>query len=116
MPDGAEAAWVRLVLSQPFDFLRPRVGRAAGATRVVAWPDRRMGVVFVFDSGDATFWFTHEPYTHMQETGALLNSVMVLVGDKLGLYKTGEYSSRVDPPSQKARPAKRSVLAAPTRR
>src|SRR5690349_8526044 len=30
-----------------------------------------MGVVFVFDSGDDTFWFTHEPYTLMQETGAL---------------------------------------------
>jgi hypothetical protein len=25
--------------------------------------------------------------------GGLLNSVMVLVGDKLGLYKTGQYSS-----------------------
>jgi len=25
--------------------------------------------------------------------GGLLNSVMVLVGDKLGFYKTGEYSS-----------------------
>ncbi len=32
--------------------------------------------------------------------GTLLNSVMVLVGDKLGLYKTGQYSSDVDPPSQ----------------
>lgn len=32
--------------------------------------------------------------------GGLLNCVMVLVGDKLGLHKTGQYSSGVDPPSQ----------------
>jgi len=30
--------------------------------------------------------------------GGLLNSVMVLVGDKLGLYKTGQYSSDADHP------------------
>ena len=30
--------------------------------------------------------------------GGLLNSVMVLVGDRLGLYKTGQYSSDADHP------------------
>jgi hypothetical protein len=32
--------------------------------------------------------------------GGLLNAVMVLVGDKLGLYKTGQYSSDADRPSR----------------
>jgi hypothetical protein len=32
--------------------------------------------------------------------GGVLNSVMVLVGDKLGLYKTGQYSSDADRPSR----------------
>jgi hypothetical protein len=32
--------------------------------------------------------------------GGLLNSVMVVVGDKLGLYTTGQYSSDADRPSR----------------
>jgi len=32
--------------------------------------------------------------------GGLLNAVMVLVGDKLGLYKTGQYSSDGNRPSR----------------
>jgi hypothetical protein len=32
--------------------------------------------------------------------GCLLNTVMVFVGDKLGLYKTGQYSSDADRPSR----------------
>jgi len=32
--------------------------------------------------------------------GDLVNSVMVRVGDKVGLYKTGQYRSDADPPSR----------------
>jgi len=32
--------------------------------------------------------------------GDLLNSAMVFVGDKVGLYKTGQYSSDADRPSR----------------
>ena len=32
--------------------------------------------------------------------GELVNSIMVRVGDRVGLYKTGQYSSDADPPSR----------------